>query len=72
MIEPTPCLRIRCCNCNRTAEISLPTDREDLAHQLSSQRWYLVPARPAQEQEAPRLGVVKPLCPICEEAQWHC
>jgi hypothetical protein len=61
-------LQFKCCDCNRTAQVSLPSDLEDFKKQLGKQGWRLsfVKYRLAERERTDSLQ--EPLCPICEEA----
>ena len=74
MNESTPDvvrLRVRCCGCNRTAEVSLPIriDRETLERQLAERHWSLSPVARRHDEQTQVPPIVEPLCGVCEEAE---
>lgn len=61
-------LRVRCCSCDRTAEIPLPPNRETLEGGLASQPLRL--ARVARRSdERDKVSLLEFLCGHCEEAE---
>ena len=62
-------LRIKCCDCNRTATITLPTDPADLSRQLAEQRWQLSQVNYRSTEREQDAVLREPLCPICDEAR---
>ena len=62
-------LRIKCCDCNRTVTITLPTDPADVARQLTGQGWQLSQVNHRSTEREQDAALREPLCPICDEAR---
>jgi hypothetical protein len=60
-------LEFQCCDCNRTAQVSLPSDLEDFKNQLGKQGWRLSFVKYRLAERARTDSLQEPVCPICEE-----